>query len=168
MNCKRAQGRHDLARRETEVSDSSGQAPREPFPISRWLKMLARRAHERVDRLSATLPRRAVPASRLLVVLALSPAVSACRSDLSCSGADVQAALHQALDNLYAESRTLSRVDLTIKDIVSVGQTEHGVSCKAVVHLDINYLGIAKAADPIIPYTAERTDNGQVLVTADP
>lgn len=112
----------------------------------------------------------ALKRTRPIAGLTLSCAVlgqllSACSQDLECSDNSVQIALGRALDNLYAQSRSLAQVDITVNDIVVVQQSPQSTSCKALVHLDIDFVGQKQSRDVAVLYTAETTDKGNVLVT---
>jgi len=100
-----------------------------------------------------------------LLCAVVGPLLSACSQDLECSDKSVQTALGRALDNLYAQSRSLAKVDITIKDTVVVQQSPQSASCKVLAHLDIDFVGQKQSRDITIPYTAETTDKGNVLVT---
>lgn len=111
--------------------------------------------------------RGAVIAAGGLLGPALTLALAGCGQDIACGDAAVQSALHRAVDQFYGEAGAIAKIEFTVKDVISVGQSERRVSCKAVAHLSIGFLGVVQAADPVIPYTAELTDGGTVIVTAD-
>lgn len=89
-----------------------------------------------------------------------------CSSGLGCNDPSVRQALDQALDNLYAESRKLAKVGVTVNDIVTVSQNGKQASCKALVHIAVDFLGIQKEdRDSSIEYVAEIAESGRTFVT---
>ena len=103
---------------------------------------------------------------RFALVPALLLNLVGCSSGPGCNDPAVRQALDQALDNLYAESRKLAKVGVTVNDIVTVSQNGKQASCKALVHIAVDFLGLQKEErDSSIEYVAEVTEQGHTLVT---
>lgn len=105
-------------------------------------------------------------ARHVLPALTAACLVAACSSQPGCNDGTVRQALDQALDNLFAGSRKMATVDLRIDDIVAVEQQKGRASCKAMLHISVDFLGIQKEErDVTISYLAEVTQQGRILVT---
>ena len=102
----------------------------------------------------------------LAPLLLLGAALPGCSRMVGCSEPSVRQALERALDDLYADARKLAKVGVRITDIVAVDQSAKQASCKALVHLSVDFAGIQKEErDTTIPYVAETTEQGRTLVT---
>lgn len=123
--------------------------------------------HQRVSRTAGGWPRASARPRRTLGLLCatLAPLLSGCGPNVECSGKDVQAALGRALDDLYAQSRQLATVDLTITDIVAVREGPKSAACKVLLQLDADLFGRKYSQPVTFPYTAEVTEGGKIFVT---
>jgi len=91
--------------------------------------------------------------------------LAGCAQDVGCSDSTVQTALGRALDKIYAQTRTLYKVEITIKDIISIASSTQRASCKVMFHYDIEGFGQSLSDDVTASYTAELSEKGNVLVT---
>lgn len=82
-----------------------------------------------------------------------------------CSDEPVQTAFHKALDDLYAPSRRLARVDVEVNDTIAVYELDSKALCKAAVSISAEYLGQHRHEDMLVEYVAEQSVKGNIFVT---